>query len=36
MSGVFTVTVIAIAVCSFTGGAILALAAAGLFMPKEV
>lgn len=35
MSGVFAITVIAIAVCSFTGGAILALAAAGLFAPKE-
>lgn len=35
MSEAFAVTVIAIAVCSFTGGAILALAATGLFMPKE-
>ena len=30
-----TLSIVAIAVCSFTGGAILALAAAGLFAPKE-
>nr|DAK28710.1 MAG TPA: YtxH-like protein [Bacteriophage sp.] len=35
MSATFVFSVIAIAVCSFTGGAILALAAAGLFAPKE-
>jgi|GEM_PF-4874637 len=30
-----TLSIVAIAVCSFTGGAILALAAAGLFTSKE-
>lgn len=30
-----TLNIVAIAVCSFTGGAILALAATGLFAPKE-
>lgn len=35
MTEQLTLSILAIAVCSFTGGAILALAAVGLFMPKE-
>jgi len=35
MSETFVFSVVAIAVCSFAGGVILALAAAGLFALKE-
>lgn len=35
MSETFVFSVIAIAVCSFAGGVILALAVAGLFVFKE-
>ena len=35
MTEQLTLSILAIAVCSFAGGAILALATAGLFAPKE-